>query len=88
MVLRQCRLPYYGLKHPFCGLSAQPTGIVCHEVETSRQRALGLVLDSFVLAGEYAPERKCPSMLLFADYFFTVQDSPISQSLYDRLKGL
>jgi hypothetical protein len=25
-------------------LSAKPTGIVCHDVETSRQRALGLGL--------------------------------------------
>jgi hypothetical protein len=32
-------------------LSAQPTGIVGHDVETSRQRALGLVLGSFALAG-------------------------------------
>ncbi len=32
-------------------LSVQPTGIVCHDVETSRQRALGLGLRSFALAG-------------------------------------
>lgn len=31
-------------------LSAQPTGIVGHDVETSRQRALGLALGSFALA--------------------------------------
>jgi hypothetical protein len=32
-------------------LSAKPTGIVCHDVETSRQRALGLGFGSFALVG-------------------------------------
>ena len=32
-------------------LSAKPTGIVCHDVETSRQRVLGLGWGSFALAG-------------------------------------
>jgi hypothetical protein len=32
-------------------LSAKPTGIVCHDVETSRQRALGLGERSFAQAG-------------------------------------
>jgi hypothetical protein len=33
-------------------LSAKPTEIVCHDVETSRQRALGLGKRSFAQAGD------------------------------------
>ena len=43
---------YEGGGTKICTLvSAKPTGIICHDVETSRQRALGLGLGSFALAG-------------------------------------
>jgi serralysin len=44
---------------------AQPTGIVCHDVETSRQRALGLEVGELRASGDGiadAPENEVPSL--------------------------